>query len=80
MPSRALSPKEMLRILELTDSFNIHREAVVIPLTREGTGTVAILPDSRLRIVCPNTDSFEDWLSTLRNVLKELDLSKITKH
>jgi hypothetical protein len=78
--SHALSPNEILRILEVTDSFNIHREAVVIPLTQEEKGSVTILPDSRLRIICPSAGSFDDWLNNLRRQLERFDLSKITKH
>ena len=75
----ALRPEQVLRILELTDSFNLHREAVYIPLTTEESGSVTLLPDGRVRIVCPRTDSFEAWLSELRSRLEMLDLSKV-KH
>jgi len=75
----ALRQEQILRILELTDSFNINREAVSIPLATEENGSVAVLPDGRLRIACPSTASFDEWLSNLRVRLEEMDLSKV-KH
>ncbi len=75
----ALRPEQVLKILELTDSFNLHREAIYIPLTTEGSGSVTLLSDGRLRIVCPRTESFESWLGELRSLLKKMDLSKV-KH
>jgi hypothetical protein len=75
----ALRPEQVLKILELTDSFNLHREAVYIPLAAEENGSVTLLPDGRLRIVCPRTGPFEAWLNELRVKLKKMDLSKV-KH
>jgi hypothetical protein len=66
-----------MKILELTDSFNLHREAVVIPLATEGCGSVAVLPDQRLRITIPSNVSFDEWLVELRDRLSTMDLSGI---
>ncbi len=71
-------PEQILRILELTDSFNLNREAVVIPLVTEKNGSVSILTDGRLRIVCPSGTPFDDWLRQLRREMEKIDLSKIT--
>ncbi len=73
----AVRPEQVLKILELTDSFNLHREAVYIPLPTEENGSVTVLPDGRLRIICPRTESFEAWLSELRTRLENMDLSKV---
>ena len=70
-----VSPEHVMKILELTDSFNLHREAVVIPLTTENRGSVVTLPDQRLRIAVPNNRPFEEWLVELRDVLSDMDLS-----
>jgi hypothetical protein len=75
----ALRPEHVFRVLELTDSFNIHREAVVVPLATEKKGSVRVLPDGKLRIVCPNTLGFDEWLSDLRGQLQKMDLSKLRK-
>lgn len=73
----ALRPDQILKILELTDSFNLHRESVFITLGTEENGSVTILPDGRLRIVCPRAKSFQTWLEELRALLEKMDLSKV---
>jgi len=73
----ALRPEQILRILELTDSFCLHREAIFIPLTTEAVGDAKILPDGRLRIVCPSTVPFDKWLKDLRSRLEKMDLSTV---
>lgn len=64
-----------MKILELTDSFNLNREAVMIPLALEDEGSVTLLPDERLRIVAPKNRPFEDWLIELRTRLTDMGLS-----
>jgi hypothetical protein len=70
-------PDQIMKILELTDSFNLHREAVVIPLATQSEGSVAIQADHRLHIVVPGTKPFDQWLSELRTQLAEMDLSNL---
>jgi hypothetical protein len=74
----ALRPDQVLKILELTDSLNLHREAVFIPLSTEEHGSVTVLPDGRLRIICPNAGSFDEWLTELRGRLEKMDPSRIS--
>jgi len=66
-----------MKILELTDSFNIHRESVTIPLVAEGAGSVTLLPDKRLRIVVPKNKPFDQWWNELRSQLAKMDLSSL---
>ena len=73
----AMRPDQILKVLEITDSLNLHRESVFIPLKTEENGSITILPDGRLRIVCPTTEQFEAWLKGLRGKLVKLDLAKI---
>lgn len=73
-------PEQIIKILELTDSFNIHREAVTIPLGAEKDGSVTLLPDGRLRIVCPEDMGFDEWLKVLRVQLGKTDLTRLIKH
>jgi len=68
---------QVLKMLEVTDSFNIHREAIVIPLTTEERGSVNTLADGRLKITCPTRQPFDMWLNELRARLQEMDLSTI---
>ena len=64
----ALRPDQILRILEITDSFNLHRESIFIPLKTEENGSITILPDGRLRIVCPEQDnSRRGWCNCTSN-------------
>lgn len=72
----AIRTEQVLKILEITDSFNLHRESIFIPLRTEEKWSVAILPDGRLRIVCP-TEHFTTWLEELRGELQRIDLSKV---
>ena len=74
-----LHPDQILRVLAITDSFNIHRETVFIPLRMEKAGSAMILPDGRLQITCPDSGNFEEWLNELRGQLEKLDLSKLGK-
>ena len=73
----ALRPDQILKILEITDSFNLQRESIFIPLKTEENGSITILPDGRLRIVCPETGQFAAWLLQLRGELERMDLSKV---
>jgi len=73
----ALRSDQILKILEITDSFNLHREVIVIPLTTKETGSLDLLADGRLKITCPATQPFDMWLNELRARLQEMDLSKI---
>jgi hypothetical protein len=70
----ALRPEQILKILELTDSFNMHRERILIPLSTEDEGSVTILADRRVRIIVPSNKPFEDWLTELRAQLAKMDL------
>jgi len=73
----AVTHEQIMKILELTDSFNVQREAVVIPLATENQGSVVTLPDQRLRITVPTRKPFEKWLHELRSELANMDLSTI---
>ena len=70
----ALRPEQILKILEVTDSLNLHRESVLIPLSTEDDGSVTILADRRVRIVVPSNKPFEEWLTELRPVLTKMNL------
>lgn len=75
----SVRPEQVLRVLEVTDALNLHRESIYIPLTTAETGSVTLLPDGRLRIICPRVGRFEDWLSELHSQLEKMDLTKV-KH
>jgi hypothetical protein len=74
----AVGPKEIGRILAITDEIGIHREAVQIPLGTAGTGQVT-LDGTNLEIVAPAEGDFESWVSGLRDRIEKLDLSGVPK-
>jgi len=76
---KSLRPEQIIKILEITDSFNIHRESVIIPLKTEDQGSLNLLPDGRLHIVCPTDEGFDRWLEEIRQKLQTMDLSKLMR-
>ncbi|GEM_PF-1130578 len=73
-------PAQILRILAVTDSLGIHREAVRIPLATEGEGIVRLVSSGRiLEIVAPETAALETWLRDLPRRIRPLDLSAIKR-
>lgn len=75
----SLRPEQIIKILEITDSFNIHRESVVIPLKTEDQGSLKLLPDGKLRITCPTDRTFDRWLDEIREQLQTMDLTKLVR-
>ena len=74
----AVGPKEINRILTVTDAIGIHREAVRIPLGTEGEGRVT-LAGTIVEIVAPTQGDFEAWVTDLGNRIQSLDLSGVQK-
>jgi hypothetical protein len=73
-----ITPAQVRRILEVTDSLGIDREGVVIPLAREGTG--AIERDAeKIVITAPEGEAFDAWLVGLAETLSEADLSGVPR-
>ncbi len=75
----SLRPEQIIKILEITDSFNIHRESVIIPLKTEDQGSLKLLPDGKLRITCPTDRIFDRWLDEIREQLQTMDLTKLVR-
>ena len=69
---QAVRPEEVMKILEVTDSLNLHREKILVPLQTEENGSVMLQSDGRVRIVCPNAGVPEEWLTELRNQLGKI--------
>ena len=74
----AVGPKEIYRILAVTDEIGIHREAVQIPLGTEGVGQVT-LAGTIVEIVAPAQGDFEAWVTGLGDRIRSLDLSGVQK-
>ncbi len=67
-----------MRILAVTDSLGLHREAVAIPLGTRGKGELR-LRGVRLEITAPAEGDFEAWLKALPETLRAMDLSAVRK-
>lgn len=66
-----VSMEEIHRVLALTDSLGIHREAVKIPLAK-GVGAVRQLPDGRFEIVIDAEQEFTATLVSVEHQLRSL--------
>ena len=74
-----ITPSQIRRILEVTDALDIHREAVTIPLARQGTGRLERIAGPRIQITAPEGDGFDSWLSALTGQITGLDLEGILR-
>ena len=59
------------RIFEILDRLVISREAVIIPLRPQGTGSVKRLSNGKLEIVVPADIPFEQWYASLEGILQQ---------
>ena len=59
-------------VFEVTDSMEIDRENVSVPLEKAGTGCVQIMPDGTVEIVIPESIPMEEWQQTLKTSLASL--------
>jgi len=68
----------VIRMLEIEEIFTvldrrgISREAVVIPLTKRDPGTVRLLPNEKLEIVVPESQTVAAWLPELERQIETL--------
>ncbi len=60
------------RIFEILDRLGISREAVVIPLRPQGTGSLRMLEGGTLEIVVPDAIPFDDWYTSLEGEIRKL--------
>ena len=73
-----VTPNQMARIFEVTDSMSIHREAIIVPLGPEGSGSVR-LAGNKVEVTVPSEGDFDAWIAGLRDRLAALDLSTVKK-
>ena len=73
-------PKEIMRIMEVTDGLCLHREAVRIPLWNQREGSVQLVSGGTVvEITAPREGDFEVWLAELSTKISTLDLSSIAR-
>ncbi len=74
MPKGIIGMKEMGEVFEVTDSLEIHRERVTVPLEKEGQGAVRRAADGKIEIVVPAKLALAAWLPTLKAELVKLGI------
>lgn len=65
--------------MAVTDGLGLHREAVVIPLAREGEGALRLLPGGRVEITAPALGVWGDWLAGLPTALAAIDDGRLRR-
>jgi hypothetical protein len=73
-----VGPREIHRILGVTDSLHLHRESVSVTLATRGEGNVRLLGE-RIEIVAPAAGDFEAWLQNLPARIRALDLTRVRR-
>lgn len=73
---RLLTPDQVQRIYEVTDSLGLHRNWVVVPLAASDPPVERTMPDGKVLLGAPAGHEFDTWLAELRRRLLELDLSR----
>lgn len=71
-----VTPEQVERIYRTTDSLELNRNWVVVPLTAVDPPVVRLLPDGKILIQAPHGPAFEPWFAELRNRIVALDLSR----
>lgn len=74
-----IRPGEIREILAVTDALGLHREAIVIPLAREGPGALALRPGGKVEITAPAEGDWNAWLAALPAALTALDLARVQR-
>lgn len=74
-----LGPREIRRILGVTDAMQIHRESVSVPLATRGPGSVRVTESLRVEIVAPADADLDAWIEELPRALVALDLSRVRR-
>ncbi len=75
----SVGPPEIMRILAVTDTIGLHREAVAVPLWTRGAGSLRVTAGGRLEITAPAEGDFEAWLAKLPEALAAMDLSRVRR-
>lgn len=71
-PMDVVSFVQISRILEVTDSLDVNREWVEIPLSPERPGRVTRLPTGKLEIVVDADRPFDEWLGSLSKQIESV--------
>lgn len=76
---RLVTPAQFDQIREVTDSFGLCWDQVVIPLVGGVEGIQMIMPDGKLLMRVPTGKDFEPWFAGLAERLANMDLSRVKR-
>lgn len=74
-----MTPAQFDQVREITDSFNLSWDQVVIPLVGGVEGLEMLMPDGKLLIRVPPGKDFEPWYAGLAERLSNMDLSRVKR-
>ncbi len=73
---RLLTPEQIERVYQLTDTFFLHREFVVVPLMGDDRGMEMVLPDGKVLVRPCAGAGYESWYAGLAERVSKLNLNK----
>lgn len=76
---RLVTPAQFDRIREITDSFGLDWDQVVIPLVGAISGMEMLMPDGKLLVRPPAGPDFDPWYAGLAERLANMDLSRVKR-
>lgn len=76
---RLVTPAQVDRLFELTDTFGFLRDQVIIPLVGDTEGLIKLMPDGKLLIHAPVGPKFDPWFAGLAERLSGMDLSRVPR-
>lgn len=71
-----LTEAQVRRVYDLTDSLQLNRDWVVVPLVGSAHGIELLMPDGKVLIRPAGGAGFEAWFADLKPRLESLDLSR----
>ncbi len=74
--NQMLKPEQIDQIHEVTDTFMLNRDAVVIPMVASDDPEELVLPDGKLLIRPPAGKAFRRWVEGLGDRLELLPLQR----
>jgi hypothetical protein len=60
------------KIFVILDRLQISREAVIIPLRPQGSGSAKRLSNGKLELIVPADIPFEQWYATLEDTIRQV--------
>ena len=71
-----LTPEQVEQVYEVTDTFRLNRDSVVIPMVASDSPAELVLPDGKLLIRPPAGKAFRKWIHGLGDRLDLLPLQR----